>query len=258
VTLWGADDDLITEARRMSGGLAIGAGSPASFVDLNRAQPLPLSADYLCWPSNPTVHGVTDDTIGETTESSEDILATVQAKSPNHSLHLGPLTLGQRFNPAATTPEGRAGVAADPRQGETIAAAWAVATLAGFHSAELRAFAIFEPCGAKGLVSPTGEFTPAAHVAEKLAALSGAPARALRWVHAPRARGLLIEAAGATHLCIAYAGARSETLPLPPGDWRIERLSRRGFDEAVVVGKEIEVEDFTVAWLTNAGVSPMR
>jgi hypothetical protein len=255
VTLWGADDNLIAEARRMSGGLAIGAGSPGSFVDLNRARPLPLSADYLCWSSNPTVHGVTDDTIGETTETSDDILATIQAKSPNHLLYLGPLTLGQRFNPVAATPEGRTGAPPDPRQGETIAAAWAFATLAGFHGAELRAIAIFEPCGAKGFISPTGEFTAAAHVVGRLAAVSGAPARALRWAHAPRARGLLIEAPGARRLCIAYAAARRETLPLPPGDWRLERLSRRGFEQAVAVANEIEVEDFAIAWLTTPASS---
>lgn len=251
VTLWGADDALIAEARAMLDGVPVGAGSPASFTELNRSNPPPLSADYLCWPANPTVHGVTDDTIGETTETSDDILATVQAKSPNHPLHIGPLTLGRRFNPVATNPEGRVGAPPDPRQGGTIAAAWAVATLAGFHSAALRAVAIFEPCGAKGLVSQTGEFTATAHILQRLAAFSETPTRALRWAHAPRARGLLIEASGARHLCIAYARARSETLSLPPGKWRVERLGREGFARPAPIADELQVADFDVVWLMS-------
>lgn len=113
-TLWGADDEEIAAARSLAPTQKIGAGSAAFFAELNRAQPLPALAEHLSFPCTPTVHGASDDTIGETTEPIEDLLATLEAKAPSRALHVGPLTLGVRFNPNATTPEGLKGAPADP------------------------------------------------------------------------------------------------------------------------------------------------
>ncbi len=107
LTLWDADDALIDQARLVLG-VPIGAGSATHFAELNRTDPLP-SADYLAWASNRTVRGVTDDTIGETTETSDDILATIKGKAPWRPLHVGPLTLVARLNPGATTIKGGMG-----------------------------------------------------------------------------------------------------------------------------------------------------
>jgi hypothetical protein len=69
-------------------------------------RPTPARADYLIFAATPTVHGDSDDTIGETTETLEDLIASYEAMAPDLNLHVGPLTLGPRFNPNATTPEG--------------------------------------------------------------------------------------------------------------------------------------------------------
>jgi hypothetical protein len=252
VTVWGADDALISQARALLPGIRIGAGSAAFFADLNRMRPLPTLADYLSWPSNPTVHGSTDDTIGETTEASEDLLATIVARAPDRELQVGPFTLGMRFNPVATTPEGRSGAPSDPRQKETLAAAWAVGSLSGLLSISVTALTFFEPSGPKGLLSEGGRITPAGAVLARLARLAGSPATSVRWAHAPRARGLLIESGPSVHLCIAYARGQADSLPLPQGPWRLEELTHSGFttSEADLSG-ELAVSAFSVHWLTR-------
>ena len=252
VTLWGADDAMLGAARDIFLKAPLGAGSPAFFTELNRTEPLPAQADYLSWPSNPTAHGVSDDTIGETTEVSEDILATIHAKAAARPLHVGPMTLRMRFNPVATTPEGRRGPPPDPRQGTIIAAAWAVATLCGYIDETVRALDFFEPSGAKGLIDEMGAVTPAGAVLSRLARQSGSLARALRWAGSPRARGLLIETSEGALLCVAYMRQDEVTLALPPRRWRLERLGPSGFWSAPPIGETLAMAGFSVAWLTAA------
>ena len=242
--------------RRSAGrGGAKACGSPPHrgrlcrhFSEINRTDPLP-AADYLAWASNPTVHGVTDDTIGETTESSDDILATIERKAPGRILDVGPLTLSERFNPVGAS---RAATPADPRQNEGIAAAWAVATLSGYISAHVRAVTVFEPFGPKGLMSAPDELSPAGLVLRRLAGFEGAPTRSVRWANAPRARGLLVLGTGRVSLCIAYARNDTARLVLPEGDWRAERLLPKGFSAAGPGGRmSLEVGDFSVHWLAK-------
>ena len=246
VTLFGADDKLIAEARMLVGRHPIGSGAVANFAELNRTDPLP-GADYIAWASNPTVHGVTDDTIGETTETSEDILATIESRAPARTFDVGPLTLGARFDPAAIS---GAQTPSDPRQNEGIAAAWAVATLCGYLSANVRAVTIFEPFGPKGLMSASGALAPAGFVLQRLAGFEGAPTCSVRWAGAPRARGLLIFGSERISLCVAYARHDSVTLTLPEGEWRVEELEPRGFSVAGLGGRNrLRVGDFSVHWL---------
>ena len=216
VSLWDADDAAVAAAREILPGTVIGAGTGAFFTELNRMTHWP-AADYLAWTSNPTVHGSDDDTIGETTEPLEEILASAKAKLPVRRLQIGPMTLGLRTNPNATSPEGRRRSAApDPRQGQVIAAAWLAGTVAGFLDPDVETLAFFEPSGPKGLIADDGAWTPAAHLLSRLSHCAGRPASALRWTGHPRLRGLLIEMVDHDALCIAHL--RNERSP-----WRCPR-----------------------------------
>jgi D-apionolactonase len=211
-------------------------------------------ADILCWTSNPTVHGFDDDTVGETTEPPVDIVRTAKAKLPGRRFHVGPMTLGLRYNPNATSPEGRRRSAEpDPRQGGPIAAAWTAATLAGFLDPSIEALTFFEPAGPKGLVDPSGRRTPAAHLLARLAPLSGRPARILRWAGLPRAAGILIDAESGPALCLAHARAERAVLTLPEGRWStLEDLGGDGFaPSAAPVADAVSLDGFHVAWLTG-------
>jgi len=248
VSLWEADDAAVAAAREMLPGTTIGAGTGAFFTELNRMTRWP-AADYLAWTSNPTVHGSDDDTIGETTEPLEEILASARAKLPVRRLQIGPMTLGLRYNPNATSPEGRRRSAApDPRQGRTIAAAWLAGTVAGFLDPDVETLAFFEPSGPKGLIADAGAWTPTAHLLSRLSHCSGRPASTLRWASRPRLRGILIDMADHDALCIAHLRNERVTLALPEGSWRsAEVLTPTGFADCPIDG--FDIGPFAVCWL---------
>ncbi|HEY9344988.1 MAG TPA: hypothetical protein VIQ53_06720 [Inquilinus sp.] len=248
VSLWDADDAAVAAAREILPGTVIGAGTGAFFTELNRMTRWP-AADYLAWTSNPTVHGSDDDTIGETTEPLEEILASAKAKLPVRRLQIGPMTLGLRYNPNATSPEGRRRSAApDPRQGQTIAAAWLAGTVAGFLDPDVETLAFFEPSGPKGLIADDGAWTPAAHLLSRLSRCAGRPASVLRWTGHPRLRGLLIEMNDHDALCIAHLRNERVAVALPEGTWRsAEELRPTGFVDRPVDG--FDIGPFAVCWL---------
>ena len=250
LSLWDADEALISAARTAAPGIRIGGGTGAFFTELNRLKHWP-AADYLAWTSNPTVHGSDDDTIGESTEPLADIVRTARHRSESLKFQIGPMTLGLRYNPNATTPEGRRQAApADPRQGDIVAAAWMVGTIAGFIDSAIETLTFFEPAGPKGLLSDDGIWSPAAYVLARLSPLAGRPVSVLRWTGNQRAAGLLIEAPNERILCLAYPRDEDIPLSLPPGAWRRrEKLTRSGFVETT--GAEYRTGRFGVSWLVG-------
>jgi D-apionolactonase len=250
LSLWDADEALISAARAAAPGIRIGGGTGAFFTELNRMTRWP-AADYLAWTSNPTVHGFDDDTIGESTEPLADIVRTARHRSESLKFQIGPMTLGLRYNPNATTPEGRRQAApADARQSDMIAAAWLVGTVAGFIDSAIETLTFFEPLGPKGLLSDDGVWSPAAHVLARLSPLAGRQVSVLRWPGNQRAAGLLIEAPNERILCLAYPRDENIPLNLPPGAWRRrERLTRSGFVENSRA--KFRTGRFGVSWLVG-------
>jgi len=250
VSLWGADDATLADARHLLPDVAIGGGTGAFFTELNRMTAWPARADYLAWTSNPTVHGDSDDTLGESIEPLNDILRTALATLPVKRFQIGPLTLGMRFNPNATTEEGRRRAAApDPRQGTLIAAAWLVGTVAGYAENAVTALTFFEPIGPKGLLAADGAVTPAGHVFTRLAALAGQETQILVWPGASRVRGLRILGPETTVLCLANAHHDTVHLPLPDGRWGAAPLTPEGFGPEATAD-HLDLGGFSVSWLT--------
>ncbi len=252
ISLWDVEDSTIAAARALAPNIRIGGGTGAFFTELNRLSHWP-AADYLTWTSNPTVHGSSDDTIGETTESLADIIRTARARSSAARFQIGPMTLGLRYNPNATTAEGRRMASPpDPRQDEMIAAAWVAGMIAGFLNSVVETLAFFEPIGPKGLLSEHGSFSPAAHVLLRLSPYAGCKVSVIRWPGVLRAVGLLIKAREEVVLCFAHPRDEEFPISLPPGVWaRTERLSANGFVDIPL--REFRAERFDVAWLTAEG-----
>ncbi|MCB8873644.1 hypothetical protein [Acidisoma silvae] len=227
VSLWDADAALIEAARRILPALPLGAGTGAFFTELNRGTAWPESADYLTWTSTPTYHGSTDDTIGESIGPLGDILRTACAKFPEQRFQIGPHTLGARFNPNATTAEGRARPAdPDPRQAQTIAAAWMLGMLAGYADDAVETISFFEAQGQRGLINAEGQPAPAAAVFKHLAEFQGGRIAILSWPGQSRLCGLRLTGAAGVTYCIANLHHEAAEAVLPEGG----RLRIDGFD----------------------------
>jgi hypothetical protein len=225
----------VAAARAILPRAPIGSGTGAFFTELNRGTDWPPAADYLTWTSNPTVHGTSDDTLGESVEPLGDILRTAKAKWPGRRFQLGPHTLGMRFNPNATTPDGRARAATpDARQGEPITAAWMLGTLAGYADDVVTTLSFFEARGRRGLIDNSGALTPAAELFTRLAKLRGRPMAILNWPHHPRLRGLRVEGADGALYCIANLHHAPTEVLLPEGG-------------------TVPIEGFGTIWLNTTG-----
>lgn len=213
VSLWGADEALLAEARAVLPGRPLGSGSGAFFTELNRGTHWPQTADYLSWTATPTYHGSTDDTLGESAEPLADIMETAFARWPWAQFQIGPMTLGARFNPNGTSAEARARPASpDARQGQSIAAAWMLGQIAGYAQDRVTSLCFFEARGPRGLMTEAGEITPAGALFAKLALHAGTPLGVLSWPGEPRLRGLRI-GAGTYALANLHHEARSVLLP---------------------------------------------
>ena len=218
LSLWDADEALVRAARVLLPGTAIGSGTGAFFTELNRGTHWPDSADYLTWTSTPTYHGSTDDTIGESIGPLGDILHTAKAKYPGRRFQIGPHTLGARFNPNATTPEGMSRPAdADPRQGQSIAAAWMLGMLAGYADDRADTMSFFEATGPRGLINEAGQTTPAAVLFTRLAAYQGGRIAVLSWPGQPRLAGLRLTGQAGTAYCLANLHHEPAEAKLPNG-----------------------------------------
>jgi hypothetical protein len=136
-------------------------------------------------------------------------------------LHIGPITLGARFNAVATSalpvprlqsieegfgPELVAG-ATDPRQGAPSLGAWVLASVAALAVRGVSSLSYFEASGVRGLVDADGRPTAAAELLGEIAELSSSPIAPLVADH-PAIVGLGVagtDAAGDGHL-VAFVG----------------------------------------------------
>jgi hypothetical protein len=251
VALWDRNTQTIKAMRDLLPAIPIGGGTGAFFTELNRME-APAHVDFLSWTTNPTVHGFDDDTIGETTEPLGDILRTASARWPRQTLEIGPATLGFRYNPNATSPQGRARAAPpDPRQGLPIGAAWMLGTLCGFLHEHLASLCFFEPTGPKGLINADGRLTPAGHLFQRLTHLEGVSAQRVTWSGQPRCQGLLLASGDETMLAGANLQAVAATIPGPEGVWtNVEILGQEGFEPSKLgVGGAIDLPGYSVAWV---------
>jgi hypothetical protein len=170
----------------------VGAGSDANFCELNREHVLGrlalAGADFVFWPINPQVHAFDHLSLVETLEAQPDTVKTARAFAGTKPLVISPVTLKQRFNPAATgapppVPPGELPPQVDPRQMSLFGAAWTLGSLAALSFTGVATTTFFETTGWRGLMeteagsplpqkfpSEPGEVFPVFHV---FAAIAG-------------------------------------------------------------------------------------
>ena len=143
--------------------IQLGGGSRADFVNVNRAT-LPLDLmDFVAYAVNPQVHAFDNSSIVETLAAQTVVLENAKRLARGRPVRVGPLTLRQRINPAATAAEseltaGELPPNVDPRQPTLFAAGWLLGCIR--RSSRAAALTLFETTGRLGLIEQTDGFVP--------------------------------------------------------------------------------------------------
>ena len=206
----GADDTTIGAARRLLG-VPIGAGSATKFAETQPDRSGRRLRGLLWLVSNPTVHGVTDDTIGEHDRVRPTTLADIKARAPAASCWTAdPARASTQLRTLSRAIRARRPIHAT----ESIAAAWAVATLPDPVGGAWLTRHFFRTVRRQGPCRP-----PAAEprrAASKRLAVSRRFGTPTPLVGRARARGSDTEGKQSVSMCIAYT-RRSVLRRLPEG-----------------------------------------
>ena len=135
-------------------------GSRANFVELNRAQPPYGLLAGVTFAVNPQVHAFSNEEILQTLPVQEIVARQAISMAEGLPLHVGPVTLLQRFNPVATDKVRATGPETDPRQNSLWAACWALGSVSALARAGAKVLTYFETVGPRGVMSPGGEGSP--------------------------------------------------------------------------------------------------
>ncbi len=158
--------DRVREALgRAATGTVFATGTDGDFAELNRDRPELTGADALTYAMNPQVHAFDEASLVETLATQSTTVATARAFAEDLAITVSPITLRQRFNPAATDVEsdtddpGASTVrpaAIDPRQPSLFAAGWTVGSYAALARAGAASVTYFETIGPRGVMVASG------------------------------------------------------------------------------------------------------
>ncbi|WP_207454783.1 hypothetical protein [Desertivibrio insolitus] len=182
---------LISEELRNRGRRAeVVAGTRAHFTELNRHHgKLSDWPGALTFSITPFMHDISGHQLIESLPVQRVVVESAGVIADGRRMHIGPITLGARFNAVATSafeatgdetmrhgygPEFVAG-ATDPRQHAPSFGAWVVGSLAALAAGDVASLTYFETSGPRGTVTEGGGRTPADLILQWAAELSGAP-----------------------------------------------------------------------------------
>jgi len=167
-------------------------GTRAHFTELNRNHArLEAWEGPLAFSITPFMHDRGGHQLVESLGVQAVVVRDAVRLANGRPLHIGPVTLGARYNAVATSAAGRGdGVgttvqsgfgaehvpgATDERQAATALGAWAVASVAASAVRGVESVSYFEATGPRGLVTGDGTPTGAGRALDWLAALGGLP-----------------------------------------------------------------------------------
>jgi hypothetical protein len=138
-------------------GAAFIGGTNAYFTELNRNRPDPAPLDGVCFSVNPQVHAFDNGSLAENAAAQADVVRSARKLFPGKTVHVTPVTLKPRFNPAATGPEpppapGELPRQVDPRQMSLFGAGWTLASLKYLAEAGADSVTYYETTGWRGVM----------------------------------------------------------------------------------------------------------
>jgi hypothetical protein len=150
----------------------LGGGTNAYFAELNRSRLNALGLDFVTYSICPQVHAFDNLTLLENLEAQGDtVLRTRQLF--HKAVHIGALTLKQRFNMVATHENKDSGPfpLTDPRQRSVLAAGWTLGSIRRLAMAGAGSLSYFETVGPRGLMERQKNFFkvyPVFHLLEEI------------------------------------------------------------------------------------------
>lgn len=215
-------------------------GSRSHFTELSRARDqLPADLPALSFSVTPQMHARERAQLVESLPMQALVTGAAVDLARGRSVHVGPLTLRERYPSAAATapePDQRTDVTAgygaehvvgatDPRQTSSALVAWTLAAGMAHAAAGATSLTLFETWGPRGVVDAQGVPYPAATAVQWLAEAQGAEV----WApDAPVESGLWVAAARSAGRCMLVAanlsdGAATLTVTAPgEPDWRVD------------------------------------
>ncbi len=246
---------LLNLARHILAQEAVGApfvaGSHAQFTELNMNRQAYPNADGLVYAFNPQVHADDHESLIENIAAQAAMVATAHSFAPEKTLHISPITLKARFNPAATGDEAPPPPDAlppqvDPRQTALIGAAWTLGSLAALCLTPVGSLTYYETTGWRGVLereqvtphprfpSLVGAVFPMYHVFADVGEFAAAEVAPLH-SSSPYLAGMALREDGRTRLLIANLSAAPHLLTLHrQGSYRLRVLDENSALQAMM------------------------
>ncbi len=147
-------DHMVPKARKLYPKALIGAGFRSFFTELNRNRFDYSKVDFVIYPVTPQAHATDSLTIVENLPAQQDAVVSAKLFSSEKSIHVGLVTIKQRFNPDAkpgTTADPDAGF--DSRQETALIAGWMIGSIKYLSEGGANAITLFESHGLAGYFS---------------------------------------------------------------------------------------------------------
>ncbi|HEX8488557.1 MAG TPA: hypothetical protein VF642_08445, partial [Propionibacteriaceae bacterium] len=167
--LWRA---LTTAAQETGSPAMLVAGARSHFTELNRQRDLlPDEAGALTFSLTPQMHAFEVSHLVDSLAGQRSVVLSALALAGGRPLHVGPITLRQRFNAVATSADA-APEPPDPLQSTPFTAAWTLGSVAALTVPGIESLTYYELEGPGGLGGDEGPY-PVGELLEWLAAASG-------------------------------------------------------------------------------------
>ncbi len=149
-------------------------GTRAHFTELNRQFARLPAEPPLTFSITPQMHTTDVAHIIDSLDAQRVVAQEAVRLAAGRPVHIGPITLRQRFNAVATTP-GAADPSADPLQRSDFAGAWTLGSVAALTRSGVAGLTYFTLGGDGGLRDPAGVWSAAGAVLARLASRTGRP-----------------------------------------------------------------------------------
>ncbi|GAB3999198.1 hypothetical protein GCM10028807_48760 [Spirosoma daeguense] len=145
-------NELVPMLRSQLPNVKLGGGTDANFAEFNRNPFLYDLVDFVTFSAHPQAHAFDNQTIMENAAAHADVVRSAKKLTSNKPVHISPITLRSRFNPALPADKSGYNPPTDSRQNTDFAAEWTRKSLEAVRSAGADSVTYFETHGPRGVL----------------------------------------------------------------------------------------------------------